>query len=225
MVYDEDSIKRKNQSKKRVILFSEYSPGFSMHTDNQTKELFLYEEMKRGKEYAFDFFFNYYYPGLCAYAQKMISIPEQEARDLVQDVFVKFWNDREKSDIRFSIRSYLFASVKNRCFDLLRKKDARVKTEELSSFRDVGDESFETYVLTELEDLFNKSLDKLPEGCREVFEMSRLHGLKNREIATKLDISEKTVEKQITNALHILRIELKDYLPLLILFDLFHFLR
>jgi RNA polymerase sigma-70 factor (family 1) len=196
-----------------------------MHTDNQTKELFLYEEMKRGKEYAFDFFFNYYYPGLCVYAQKMISIPEQEARDLVQDVFVKFWNDREKSDIRFSIRSYLFASVKNRCFDLMRKKDKNVKVQEITNETAVSDGLFETFVLSELEALFNKSLDKLPERCREVFEMSRLHGLKNREIAAKLDISEKTVENQITKALHILKIELKDYLPMLVLFDLFHFLR
>lgn len=196
-----------------------------MDTDNQAKELFLYEEMKRGKEYAFDFFFNYYYPGLCVYAQKMISIPEQEARDLVQDVFVKFWNDREKSDIRFSIRSYLFASVKNRCFDLLRKKDRNVKVQEITNEYDVSDESFETYVLSELEALFKKSLNKLPERCREVFEMSRFQGLRNREIADRLNISEKTVENQVTKALHILKIELKDYLPFLLLFDLFHFLR
>lgn len=196
-----------------------------MNTDNQTKELFLYEEMKKGKEYAFDFFFNYYYPGLCVYAQKMISIPEQEARDLVQDVFVKFWNDREKSDIRFSIRSYLFASVKNRCFDLLRKKDRNIKVQEITNEVSVADELFETFVLSELEALFNKSLDKLPERCREVFELSRFKGLKNREIAAMLNLSEKTIENQITKALHILKTELKDYLPLLILFDLFHFFR
>lgn len=196
-----------------------------MDTGNQTNELFLYEEMKRGKEYAFDFFFNYYYPGLCVYAQKMISIPEQEARDLVQDVFIKFWNYREKSDIRFSIRSYLFASVKNRCFDLLRKKGKDVKMQEITNEHEITDESFETYVLLELEVLFKKSLDKLPERCREVFEMSRLHGLKNREIAARLDISEKTVENQMTKALHILKIELKDYLPLLALFGFLHFLR
>ena len=196
-----------------------------MNTDDQTKELFLYEEMKKGKEYAFDFFFNYYYPGLCVYAQKMISIPEQKAKDLVQDVFVKFWNDREKSDIRFSIRSYLFASVKNRCFDLLRKKDRNVKVQEITNEMAVSDELFETFVLSELEALFNKSLSKLPERCREVFELSRLQGLKNKEIAAMLNLSEKTVENQITKALHILKTELKDYLPLLILFDLFHFLR
>ena len=196
-----------------------------MEKDNQTKELFLYQEMKRGKEYAFDFFFNYYYPGLCVYSQKMISISEQEAKDLVQDVFVKFWNDREKSDIQFSIRSYLFVSVKNKRYDFLRKKNRSLKLQEISNEHDISDESFETYVLSELESLFNKSLEKLPERCREVFELSRFQGLKNREIAVKLNLSEKTVENQITKALHILKEELKDYLPLLALFSFFHFLR
>ena len=196
-----------------------------METGNQTKELFLYQEMKSGKEYAFDFFFNYYYPGLCVYAKKMISIPEQEAKDLVQDVFIKFWNDREKTDIWVSIRSYLFVSVKNKCFDLLRKKTRNLKVQEITNEHDVTEASFDTYVLSELEALFNKSLEKLPERCREVFELSRFHGLKNREIAAKLNISEKTVENQVTKALHILKEELKDYLPLLALFEFFHFLR
>lgn len=196
-----------------------------MDTKNQGEELFLYEEMKRGKEYAFDFFFNYYYPGLCVYAQKMISLPEEEARDIVQDVFVKFWNDCKKLDIQFSIRSYLFVAVKNKCFDVLRKKNRNVKVQEISNEHDIPDEAFETYILSELETLFNKSLTKLPERCREVFELSRLHGLKNREIAAKLNLSEKTVENQITKALHVLKEELKDYLPLLILFEFFHFLK
>jgi RNA polymerase sigma-70 factor (ECF subfamily) len=181
--------------------------------------------MKRGKEYAFDFFFNYYYPGLCVYAQKTISISEQESKDLVQDVFVKFWNDREETDIKFSVRSYLFVSVKNKCFDFLRKKSRSFTVHEISNEHDISDESFETFVLSELESLFNKSLEKLPERCREVFELSRFQGLKNREIALKLNLSEKTVENQITKALHILKEELKDYLPLLALFSFFHFLR
>lgn len=196
-----------------------------MDTGNQTKEFFLYEEMKRGKEYAFDFFFNYYYPGLCIYAQKMGSISKEEARDVVQDVFVKFWNDREKLDVLFSIRSYLFVSVKNKYLDLLRKKNRNIKIQEITDQHDITDESFESFVLSELESLFNNSLNKLPERCREIFEMSRLHGLKNREIATKLNLSEKTVENQVTKALHILKEELKDYLPLLALFEFFHFLR
>jgi RNA polymerase sigma-70 factor (ECF subfamily) len=196
-----------------------------MDTKYHEKELFLFEEMKRGKEYAFEFFFNYYYPGLCVYAQKMISLQEEEARDIVQDVFVKFWNNRKELDIQISIRSYLFAAVKNKCLDLLRKKNRPVKSQKISIENDSSDESFETYVFAELETLFNNSLNKLPERCREIFELSRLHGLKNREIAEKLNLSEKTVENQITKALHILRVELKDYLPLLALFEFFHFLR
>lgn len=181
--------------------------------------------MKRGKEYAFDFFFKYYYPGLCVYAQKIISLSGLEAKDIVQDIFVKFWNDREKLDIRLSIRSYLFVSVKNKCFDILRKKNRNIKFQEISNEHDFADESFETYILSELETLFNRSLNKLPERCREIFELSRLHGLKNREIALKLNLSEKTVENQVTKALHVLREELKDYLPILALFETFHFLR
>jgi RNA polymerase sigma-70 factor (ECF subfamily) len=192
-----------------------------MEANDQTKELFLYEEMKRGKEYAFDFFFNYYYPGLCVYAQKMISLPEEEAKDLVQEIFLKFWSEREKLDVRSSVRFYLFASVKNKCFDLLRKKNKNIKVEEINTGYHVADESFETYVLSELEALFNKSLDKLPDRCREIFELSRFRGLKNREIAGKLNLSEKTVENQITKAIHILKEELKDYLPLLALFGFF----
>lgn len=192
---------------------------------NLDKELFLFEEMKRGKEYAFDFFFNYYYSGLCIYAHKIFSFPEDEARDIVQDIFVKFWNDRQKLAIRHSIRSYLFVSVKNKCLDLLRKRNSSVKIQEISTKHDTAVESYDHFVLSELESLYITSLEKLPERCREIFELSRMQGLKNREIAAQLNLSEKTVENQMTKALHILKEELKDYLPLLILFEFFHFLR
>lgn len=213
-----------NKSENILLLFPEYLKHFWMDMKYHEKELFLFEEMKKGKEYAFDFFFNYYYPGLCVYAQKMISLQEEEARDIVQDVFVKFWKNRQELNIQFSIRSYLFIAVKNKCFDLLRKKNRSIRTQEITVQNDSSDESFETYVFAELEALFNNSLSKLPERCREIFELSRLHGMKNREIAEKLNLSEKTVENQMTKALHILRVELKDYLPLLALFEFFHFL-
>ncbi|MBW8332323.1 MAG: RNA polymerase sigma-70 factor [Prolixibacteraceae bacterium] len=196
-----------------------------METGNQAKELFIFEELKRGKEYAFDFFFNYYYPGLCVYAQKIIELPEPEAKDIVQDVFVKLWNDRKKLDVQISVRSYLFVAVKNKCFDVLRKKKRSVKLQEITHQHDIADESFDGYVLCELEIIFDNGLKKLPDRCREIFELSRLQGLKNREIAEKLNLSEKTVENQMTKALRILKEELKDYLPLLALFEIFHFLR
>lgn len=195
-----------------------------MEIREHTQELFLFAEMKQGKEYAFDFFFNYYYPGLCVYAQNMFSLPEEETKNVVQDVFLKFWNDRRKIEISTSVRSYLFVSVKNRSLDYLRKKKKQGTKIELEG-TDFSEEAIDTYVLSELETLFKESLNKLPTRCREVFELSRFEGLKNRDIAKQLDISEKTVENQMTKALKILKVELKDYLPLLILFETFHFLK
>jgi RNA polymerase sigma-70 factor (ECF subfamily) len=90
--------------------------------------------------------------------------------------------------------------------------------EEITAEHDIAVEPFETYVLSELEALFKKSLNKLPERCREIFELSRFQGLKNREIAEMLHLSEKTVENQMTKAIRILKEELKDYLPLLTFF-------
>ena len=196
-----------------------------MGANNPTQELFLFEEMKRGKEYAFDFFFNYYYSGLCVYAQKVILLREEEVKNLVQDVFLKFWHDREKLTIHTSVRSYLFVSVKNRCFDFIKKSNKEQKFQELTDKDDIEDNTFDSYVLSELEALFNESLKKLPERCREIFELSRFQGLKNGEIAAKLNLSEKTVENQMTKALRILRTELRDYLPLFLLFEYFHFFR
>ena len=74
---------------------------------------------------------------------------------------------------------------------------------------------------SELRNAVQKSLGKFPPRCREIFELSRLNGFSNQEISDKLDISKRTVELQISNALKILRKELTEYLPLLLIFWLF----
>lgn len=195
-----------------------------MEMKEHTQELFLFAEMSQGKEYAFDFFFNYYYPGLCVYAQNMFSLPEEEAKNVVQDVFLKFWNDRKKISINTSVRSYLFVAVKNKSLDYLKKNKSQGKNIELEG-KELPEESIDAYIYSELQTLFDESLGRLPARCREVFELSRFEGLKNREIAQRLEISEKTVENQMTKALRILKVELKDYLPLFLLFEAFHFFK
>lgn len=195
-----------------------------MNPEKHNRELFLFEEMKAGKEYAFDFFFNYYYPGLCVFAQQIGSVSLEDSKNLVQDVFLKFWHNRKKLTINTSVRSYLFVSVKNRCFDFIKQANRKgtLNYTELDKI-DLADESMQTFVLTELEAIFQTSLNKLPERCREVFELSRFEGLKNKEIAKQLNISEKTVENQMTKALRILKKEMKDFLPLLIMLNHFRF--
>jgi RNA polymerase sigma-70 factor (ECF subfamily) len=196
-----------------------------MQSDRDLKEVLLVKEMKNGNEGAFDFFFKYYYPGLCVFAGKRIKGSMEEAKNIVQDVFVKFWNDREKIDIRYSVRSYLFTSVKNKCIDFLKQSGHLNSLEEFPADPETGDEPYELYVLSELEQLFAESLQKLPDRCRLVFEMSRFDRKKNAEIAGILNISEKTVENQMSKALRILRHDLREYLPLLLLFEKFLFLK
>lgn len=196
-----------------------------MEKRSNSEEIFLFQEMKEGKEYAFDFFFNYYYAGLCVYGQKSFSIQMEDVRNLVQDVFLKFWNERTTIQIQSSVRAYLFVSVKNKCLDYLKQNRRAPETFDISKIQDIPNEAFETYVLSELELMLSKSLDKLPDRCREVFELSRLSGHKNKEIAEKLNITEKTVENQMTKALRILKTELRDYLPLLLLFEAFQYFK
>lgn len=196
-----------------------------MHSGNDLKELFLFHEMKKGNEHAFDFFFRYYYSGLCVFAQKKHGLSEEDAKSIVQDVFVKFWNNRDALDIKHSVRSYLFTSVKNKCLDFLKKEGRGAFAMPPDFQTTTGDEPYEQYVLAELQALFMESLQKLPERCRLIFELSYFDQKKNAEIAAHLGISVKTVENQKVKALHVLRHELREYLPLLLLFDYFDFFR
>jgi RNA polymerase sigma-70 factor (ECF subfamily) len=179
------------------------------------KDSFLIEELRRRDKVAFDYIFNYYYSALCAFSMQYIN-DRDTVEDLVQDLFVSLWMDAPKILIQTSLKSYLFASVKNRCLDF--QKHMKV-TEKYSSFilfsSDGTHESADHYLAeSELRQTIHKSLEKLSPRCREIFELSRNNGLSNKDISEKLEISKRTVELQISNALKILRKELVDFLPL-----------
>ena len=143
----------------------------------------------------------------------------KSVEDLVQDFFVYFWLEAPKLQIRSSIKSYLFASIKNRCLDYQKHHKITDKYRNFILFSaERGDNSTEHFFAeSELRQAIHASFRKLSPRCREIFEFSRLHGLSNQEIAEKLDISKRTVELQISNALKILRNELADFLPLWLL--------
>ena len=121
-------------------------------------------------------------------------------------------------DIQISLVSYLFALVKNKSLDYLRHKviadeykqelSAKLTALELLNYSFTSDEEIEQILMT--------AINKLPERCRQVFLKSRIEGKKNREIANELNLTVSTVENQMTIALRKLRVELKDYLPLLL---------
>lgn len=178
-------------------------------------DLFIIGELRRGNKVVFDYIFNYYYSSLCAFSMKYIN-DHEEVEDLVQDMFVNLWAEAPNLNIRSSLKSYLFASVRNSCLDFIkhRKVSEKYMTYILYS-TDCNDNSTDRYFSeSELRQTVNKGMEKLSSRCREIFILSRMQGLSNKDISEKLEISKRTVELQISNALKILRKELVEFLPL-----------
>ena len=181
-------------------------------------EQYLINGLQSRNKIIFDFVFHYYYSGLCAYAERLVS-DESIAEDIVQELFVTLWLKCEQIQITSSLKNYLFTSVKNRSLDYLKREQR--KSQKLNHFVEETElpENLSSlwFAEAELQPIVEKSLKKLPPRCREIFKLSRFEGLKNQEIADKLGLSKRTVELQVSNALKQLRIDLKDYLPLFIL--------
>ena len=151
---------------------------------------------------------------------------DEEAENIVQDIFLMLWEKREALRVDVSLTAYLFTLVKNKCIDFLRHQmveqmySENVKHEynEELNVKLFALESFDHNCSSEedIETLLRNAIDKLPERCRLIFIKSRIEGKKYKEIAEELNLSVNTVEGQISIALKKLREELKDYLPLLL---------
>ncbi len=151
---------------------------------------------------------------------------DEEAENIVQDIFLMLWEKKDILRVDVSLTAYLFTLVKNKCIDFLRHRmveqiyseniqqeyneELNVKLFALESF----DHNFSSE--EQIEILLRNAIDKLPERCRLIFIKSRIEGKKYKEIAEELNLSVNTVEGQISIELKKLREELKDYLPLLL---------
>jgi RNA polymerase sigma-70 factor, ECF subfamily len=179
------------------------------------KDLLLIEGLGRRDKAIFDFVFNYYYSSLCAFSNQYLD-DHDASEDLVQDFFVSLWVEAPHLQISSSLKSYLFASIKNRCLDFRKHQKVIEKHREyiLFSTHDSDNTTDHFFAESELRQAIQKSMEKLSPRAREIFKLSRLNGLSNHEISVKLGISKRTVEIQISNSLKILRKELVEYLPL-----------
>lgn len=180
------------------------------------KELIV--RLKNGDQTAFELLFHFYYPGLVMYSTQFTT-DRMEAEEIVQNFFVRFWQKHQQITPSDSLKNYLFLSVKNGSLNYLKHK--RVEEKYIRSMSELSNQHLifdpDVYVETELQEKIKNAIDLLPEKCREIFIMSRLRGLKNEEIATELNLSKRTVETQISKALKVMRVELKDYAGLLVL--------
>jgi len=183
----------------------------------------LIVRLKAGDQTAFELLFHFYYPGLVMYSTQFTT-DKMEAEEIVQDFFVRFWQKHQQIVPSDSIKSYLFLCVKNGSLNFLKHK--KVEDKYIRKMAELSNQYLaydpDLYLASELQEKVKNAIDLLPEKCREVFIMSRMQGLKNEEIATNLNISRRTVETQISKALKVLRIELKEYVGLMILLGICH---
>lgn len=178
-------------------------------------------QLAKGDRNSFKNIFNQYFQPLCHLSIQYLG-DENEAKGVVQDAFMKLWEIRHELNSDSNLQNFLFTLVKNNCLNILKRRQILLKHHEkirwmemnyqYESLARMGDDYLE---FNELKEKIDLAIRNLPEHCRVVFEMSRFEELKNREIAEKLDISQKTVEAHLTKALKILRNELKDYLPII----------
>lgn len=160
------------------------------------------------------------------YFAKEYVISEEDAENIVQDVFVELWENKEMLNMHMNLIAYLFTTIKNKCLNHLRHKlvvqeTANKLQEEYTISLRMNLDSLEVFDNNlfsdhDIEKIISRALDALPEKCRAIFIMSKIEGKKHNEIAQELNISINTVGSQIGIAYKKLRTELKDYLPILL---------
>lgn len=176
--------------------------------------------MERVNKRTIEALYHAYWETLFQYVVHVLQ-DENDAGDVVQEVFITLWEQRDKLEYIDSPKSYLFTMARNRAlrFIALRQNKQRF-IESLGEFlkEDQYERSVDSHlVYAELEDSLSEQIERLPSRMREVFQLSRYDQLSHKEIAKKLDISENTVKKQVNYALKVLRTRLRQHLMLFIL--------
>lgn len=181
----------------------------------QSDNDFLLSAVQRGDQKAFDTLFRRYYPMLCAYGHRFVEL--EDAEEIVEDSLLWIWENRETLVIESSLNSYLFKMVYRRALNKLAHIDATQRAD--TRFYEEMQEMLQDTDYYQIEGLAKRIEDAvaaLPESYRVAFVMHRFRDMSYKEIAETLGVSPKTIDYRIQQALKQLRVDLKDYLPLLL---------
>jgi RNA polymerase sigma-70 factor (ECF subfamily) len=181
----------------------------------------LIEKIRNNDTRAFDVVFNRYYSILCTFAADLIMRIDL-AEEIVQDVFVKFWDHRNSIHVTTSLKAYLFKMVQNSCYNYIRDH-ATLKNIKEVSIEDITlqfellkindtDSVFDKLWSAEMESDLSKAIESLPDQCKEIFYLCRYEGLTYSEISKKLAISVSTVKTQMSRAMEKLEVVVKKYI-------------
>ena len=163
--------------------------------------------------------FRKYYANLLFYATRMVG--EEDAEDVVQEVFVELWHRRDSVTVGEQIQAFLYRAVYTRALNVLKHRDIKNSYEaamqEVYNKRALFYQPDDNDVLKRIEDRelrkhIVSAIDELPEKCKLVFKLSYLHNMKNKDIAEAMDVSLRTVEAHMYKALKFLRSRLEGYI-------------
>lgn len=178
----------------------------------------LTKGLKEGNKEVFEELYRAYYSPLCFYCLRYVDDME-DAKEIVQGLFLKIWIKRTELKINISVKSYLYRAVQNDALNHLQQKKHKQKyifdKEHLPNY--ISENGQLKLEEEELKNVINRAILKLPSKRRKIFELSRDENMKYAQIAEHLAISVKTVEAQMTKSLKYLRIVLKEYLPVLLI--------
>jgi|TARA_R110002050_G_scaffold97750_1_gene203191 RNA polymerase sigma-70 factor (family 1) len=186
---------------------------------NEREVLF---KLSAGDRFAFGVLFNMFYSKLYYFALHYLN-DEENSKDVVQDVFSFVWEDRQKlSEVR-DLSAWLYTLTKYQCLKKIEHLKVKQKHSDNLRFRELSivqnslnDLDTSPVIIDEINQIIEKCLGELSPQSKRIFELSRFENKKNREIAMELNISTKAVEAHITKVLKLLRIALKNYLPLVL---------
>ena len=171
----------------------------------------IIHRLRKDDKSAVDELFGYYYPRLYHFSKSILKI-ETDIDDILQEVFVKIWLNRQKISNAATFNAYIFTITKNEVLNLIRSK---LKD---NAFRDklylksiaIEYQDQNQLEIDEIKTGIDHIVEGLPEKRQHIFILSRTEGLSNKEIAQQLNISEKTVEDHITHAIKHIKNSLKD---------------
>jgi RNA polymerase sigma-70 factor (ECF subfamily) len=190
-----------------------------MSISSEEKSLIL--QIKKGNIFAFEKLFKTYYKNLCLFAEHYVR-EKAMAEEIVGNFFLKLWEKRKSIEIKDTVKSYFYKSIRNHSLKYLEHLKVMKKYEDYARTmlerKELLSPSYGNYPLAnmiskEIVDDIEKAINQLPEKCREIFCLCRFENMSYEEIAAKLDISVNTVRTQMSRALVKLRESLRDHLP------------
>lgn len=176
----------------------------------------LVNRLKKGDESAFEHIYHYYKAPLYHFALRYLK-DRTLAEDTLQEVFIKFWNNRQDLDANLSVRGFLFTCMKRHALNLIRTEQNRIKKAALASAENPlsANPVEEKIAFQESQSLVDQCIGTLSESKRKIFRLKVIEGYSHQEIAAMLDISEHTVRSQMSQSNKSMRKFLKNVISIL----------